>query len=128
VVSVSIHERSNFDGIKGLSLANSRVVRFKKKFHERVLADINACLREHQVVGATILLCCAIDCLARYYSGDPIARLNKNKYLDFLNRYFSPVYDSAKFYAFVRCGLVHGYSMEGKYVILVQIGLNSSTV
>jgi len=99
-------------------MLHGKVVRLRKRFPERVFADISACLQKNQAVGATILLCCAIDCLARYCSGEPSHQLNKNKYQNFLKDYFEPAYHPESFYTFVRCGLVHGYNMEGKYIIL----------
>ena len=99
-------------------MSDARVARFRKRFPERVFADIGACLREGQPVGATILLCCAIDFMARYYSGQPKGRLNKQSYISFMERYFSTYYGAVHFYQFVRCGLVHGYDMEREYLIL----------
>jgi hypothetical protein len=99
-------------------MSDARVVRFRKRFPERVFADIGACLREGQAVGATILLCCAIDFMARYYSGQPKGRLNKQSYISFMEQYFSMNYDAVQFYQFLRCGLIHGYDMEREYLIL----------
>lgn len=65
-----------------------------------------------------ILSCCAIDFLAKFYSGDPRNTLNKQKYLVFLSKYFPNYQPSEEFYNFVRCGLVHSYDMEGEYLII----------
>lgn len=99
-------------------MSDARVARFRKRFPARVFADIGACLRGGQAVGATVLLCCAIDFMARYYSGQPKGRLNKQSYISFMEQYFSTSYDAAHFYRFLRCGLVHGYDMEREYLIL----------
>jgi hypothetical protein len=106
------------DDTRSHKMSDARVARFKKRFPERVFADIGACLREGQAVGATILLCCAVDVMARYYSGQPKGRLDRQSYISFMERYFSTYYDAVHFYRFVRCGLVHGYDMEREYLIL----------
>jgi hypothetical protein len=56
--------------------------------------------------------------MARYYSGQPKGRLNRQSYISLMEQYFSKHYDAVQFYQFVRCGLVHGYDMERKYLIL----------
>ena len=87
-------------------MPDARIARFRKRFTERVFADIGACLRQGQAVGATILMCCAIDIMACYYSGQPKGRLNRQSYISFMEQYFSKYYDPLQFYQFVRCGLV----------------------
>lgn len=104
-------------------MPDARIARFRKRFPERVFADIGACLRQGQAVGATILMCCAIDIMARYYSGQPKGRLNRQSYISFMEQYLSKHYDPLQFYQFVRCGLVHGYDMERKYLILGSAAL-----
>lgn len=101
-----------------MDMSDIRVRRFKKRFPEWVFADISACVRRHNAVGAVILGCCAIDYISRFYSGDPAHHMNKAKYTVFLSRYFSPEYDVEDFYRFVRCGLIHGYYMGRRYIVV----------
>lgn len=91
---------------------------FRKRFPEWVFADISACLRNGASIGATILCCCAIDYLGRFYSGDLGRTMNKTKYVDFLREYFPSTYDPERFYKLVRCGLVHGYDMHRQFVVV----------
>jgi hypothetical protein len=60
--------------------------------------------------------------LAKYYFGTTDHRANKKRYVDFLTRYFPSTYDPVGFYAFVRCGLVHGFNLESKYIVLCKDG------
>lgn len=69
-------------------------------------------------MGATILICCAIDSLARYATAGSNLRGNKARYIDFLKKYFPATYDAEAFYRFVRSGLVHAFDMERRYAIL----------
>lgn len=92
--------------------------RLKKFFLGQVKPGINSCLKLNSGLSAIILTCCAIDFLAKFYSGSSNNRENKSKYIDFLSKYF-PIYSPhEEFYKFVRCGLVHSYDMEGKYIII----------
>ena len=52
------------------------------------------------------------------YSGDAGHSMNKRKYKTFLKRYFGGAYNPEAFYAFVRCGLTHGYNMGGQYIVV----------
>lgn len=94
--------------------------RFSFRFKNYTYRPIRLCLKENQGLAATILLCCAIDILAKFNSGDPQHRGNRNKYVSFLKEYFNNSYVPSKFYEFVRCGLVHSYTMENKYIILCR--------
>jgi hypothetical protein len=94
--------------------------RFAFRFKNYTYRAIRLCLADGQGLAATILLCCAIDLLAKFNSGDPNSSGNRKKYIAFLRQYFSPSYDPDSFYAFVRCGLVHSYSMENQYTILCR--------
>ncbi|MHC4434952.1 MAG: hypothetical protein ACYTBS_24190 [Planctomycetota bacterium] len=98
--------------------AKNAIDRFEYRFQSYIYRSIRLCLEDHQGVAATILLCCAVDLLAKFHSGDPDHRLNKKKYVAFLKKYFPEQYDPEGFYSFVRCGLLHSYSMERKYSIL----------
>ncbi len=99
-------------------MSHLRVKRFKKRFPEWVFADISACLSKRAAVGAVILCCCAIDYLSRFYSGNTGHAMNKAKYMSFLLRYFSKEYHTEEFYKFVRSGLVHGYHMDRRYIVI----------
>jgi hypothetical protein len=99
-------------------MGDARVGRFRKKFPVYVYQNISACLKERQGVGATILICCAIDTLAKYALANSIMRGNKTQYIQFLSKYFPAKYDSEAFYKFVRCGLVHSFDMDKHYAIL----------
>jgi hypothetical protein len=94
--------------------------RFAFRFKNYTYRPIRLCLNDGQGLAATILLCCAIDLLAKFSSGDPKNSGNHTKYTAFLNEYFPAVYDPDKFYEFVRCGLLHSYSMENQYTILCR--------
>ena len=98
--------------------AGSKIQRFRKRFPEWVFADISACLHKGAAVGATILCCCAVDYLGRFYSGNSGHSMNKAKYVEFLRVYFPATYDPVRFYRFIRCGLVHGYEMQRQYVVV----------
>ncbi|MHB8881581.1 MAG: hypothetical protein ACYC69_08775 [Thermodesulfovibrionales bacterium] len=94
--------------------------RFAFRFKNYSYRPIRLCLEDGQGLAATILLCCAIDLLAKFSSGDPKNSGNRLKYIAFLRRYFSPAYSPDVFYEFVRCGLIHSYSMEDQYTILCR--------
>lgn len=83
-----------------------------------MLPGINACLRVRDSISATILMCCAIDLFAKYYSGEIGRNLNKRKYIQFLKQYFPQYSVPENFYEFIRCGLVHSYNMEGNYILI----------
>lgn len=94
--------------------------RFAFRFKNYTYRPIRLCLEDGQGLAATILLCCAIDLLAKFSSGNPKNSGNRLKYVAFLKQYFPSAYNPETFYEFVRCGLVHSYSMEDKYTILCQ--------
>jgi hypothetical protein len=100
--------------------ASKPIDRFAFRFKNYTYRAIRLCLNDGQGLAATILLCCAIDLLAKFNSGDPEGSRNRTKYIAFLKQYFRPAYDPDTFYSFVRCGLVHSYSMEGQYTILCR--------
>ena len=99
-------------------MGDPRVGRFRKHFPVYVYQNIAACLNERQGVGATILICCAIDTLSKYATAGSQLRGNKARYIEFLTRYFPSTYDPQAFYRFVRSGLVHAFDMERQYAIL----------
>lgn len=99
-------------------LASDAVERFTYRFKAYIYPSIRLCLRNHEGVAATILICSAIDLVAKYRSGDPTRGFNKKKYIGFLSEYFPETYDAPSFYEFVRSGLVHNFNMEKKYLIL----------
>ncbi|MFC2033799.1 hypothetical protein ACFLTT_00110 [Chloroflexota bacterium] len=90
----------------------------EKYFPAYVYPNIAMCLKMHQGVGATILLCCAIDTLANYADASPSVTGNKKRFKAFISSYFPKQYDPEQFYLFVRCGLVHSFNMENKYIVL----------
>ena len=94
------------------------ISKLQKEFPNRILTGINACLKSRDSVAATILICCAIDLLAKYYAGEMTERKNKNRYIEFLTRYFPDYPSLDNFYKFVRCGLVHSYNLDKKYILL----------
>lgn len=94
------------------------VERFRKRFRTWIFSDISLCLNSGASIGTGVLCCCAIDFLSRYYSGQPSFALNKAKYVEFMTRYFGNQYDPDEFYKLVRCGLLHGYSMQDKYLVV----------
>ena len=100
--------------------ASKPIDRFAFRFKNYTYRPIRLCLDDSQGLASTILLCCAIDLLAKFSSGDPKNSGNRTKYTAFLNEYFPAAYDPDNFYEFVRCGLVHSYSMEDQYTILCR--------
>ena len=99
-------------------MSNPYISRMKKYFPAYVYPNIAMCLKTHQGVGATILLCCAIDTLANYADASSSVIGNKKRFKAFISSYFPKQYDPDMFYSFVRCGLVHSFNMENKYVVL----------
>src|SRR5687768_584469 len=100
---------------------NKRAIdRFDFRFKAYIYRSIRLCLKDSQGIPATILICCAIDLLAKYSSGDTTNFGNKRKYTQFLEDYFPSSYDPVDFYSFVRCGLLHGFNMENQYTILCR--------
>jgi hypothetical protein len=99
-------------------MSNPYVSRLNKHFPAYVYPNIAGCLKLHQGVGATILICCAIDTLAKYAAAGPSVAGNKRRFLSFVEKYFPADYDPEMFYTFVRCGLLHSFNMENKYIIL----------
>lgn len=97
---------------------HANTIRLKKFFSNQVLPGIRACSKHNAQISMAILCCCAIDYLAKFYSGDSGNRLNKQKYISFLTKYFPTYSPAEEFYKFVRCGLLHSYDMEGKYLII----------
>ena len=100
--------------------ASRPIDRFAFRFKNYTYRPIRLCLDDSQGLASTILLCCAIDLLAKFSSGNLKNFGNRAKYIAFLNEYFPAKYDPDKFYEFVRCGLVHSYSMEDRYTILCR--------
>ncbi len=94
------------------------IAKISKYFPHKILTGINSCLRVRDSISATILICCAIDLLSKYFSGDISKNLNKRKYIQFLKRYFPQYASPEDFYEFIRCGLVHSYNMEGKFILV----------
>jgi hypothetical protein len=108
------------DAKREMSTYPKEIDRFAFRFKNYTYRPIRLCLKENQGLAATILLCCAIDLLAKFNSGNPQHRDNKTKYVSFLKEYFNSSYAPSQFYKFVRCGLVHSYSMENQYTILCR--------
>lgn len=99
-------------------MSNPYVSRLNKHFLTYVYPNIASCLKSHQGIGATILICCAIDTLANYAAASPRIIGNKKRFMSFIENYFPAKYNPEIFYKFVRCGLVHSFNMENKYIIL----------
>jgi len=99
-------------------MSGNAIDRFEFRFQAYIYRSIRLCLQDREGVAASILLCCAIDLLAKLCSGDPNQGFSKRKYVAFLRRYFPRSYNPEEFYEFVRCGLVHNFNMENRYTIL----------
>jgi hypothetical protein len=97
---------------------HANTYRLKNFFLNQILPGIRVCSKHNAQISMAILCCCAIDYLAKFYSGDIKNVLNKQKYISFLKNYFPTHSPTEEFYKFVRCGLVHSYDMEGKYLII----------
>lgn len=89
------------------------------RFKRNIIYPVNVLLNQGLHTPAVILLCCGVDYLAKYFSGDAnYESSNKTKFITFLKHYF-PEYESPEdFYSFIRCGLVHSYNMGYKYRII----------
>lgn len=94
------------------------ISKIKKEFPRRMLTGINACLKARDATSATILICCAIDLFSKYYSGEE--KSSKSNYIKFLNDYFPQYNDHESFYKFVRCGLLHSFNLDRKYIIITS--------
>ena len=101
-----------------MNIRNSHIERLKHAFPQWVYGNISACLNYKQGVGATILICSAIDTLSYYASANPSTYGNKQRFTQFVASYFPSNYDPTLFYKFVRCGLVHSFNMENYYIII----------
>jgi hypothetical protein len=99
-------------------MGQDAIDRFTFRFRAYIYRSIRLCLQEKEGVAASLLLCCAIDLLATFWSGEPNKSFNKRKYVAFLQRYFPPSYKPEDFYSFVRCGLLHSFNLENQYTIL----------
>ena len=64
-------------------MSKDTIDRFEFRFKAYIYRSIRICLGDSQGVAATILLCCAIDLLAKYNSSDPSHFGNKKKYIQF---------------------------------------------
>src|SRR4030042_5494327 len=101
-----------------MNMNNAYVMRLKHSFPQWIYGNISACLKNNQGVGATILICCAIDTLSYYASSNPLQEGNKKRFTRFVTKYFPSIYDPELFYKFVRCGLVHSFNMENYFAIV----------
>lgn len=94
------------------------ILKLKHSFPQWVYGNISACLKNNQGVGATILICCAIDTLSYYASANPLKEGNKKRFIHFVKNYFPSISDPELFYKFVRSGLIHSFNMENYFIIL----------
>jgi hypothetical protein len=78
-------------------MSKDAIDRFEFRFKAFIYRSVRICLADSQGIAATILLCCAIDLLARYTSGDPSHFGNKRKYTRFLRDYFPSSYNPDTF-------------------------------
>jgi len=92
------------------------ISKIRRRFPERILSGVNACLKARQGVSATILICCGIDLLSKYFSGS--ATSSRRNYINFIIKYFPQYSDHELFYKLIRCGLVHSFNMDRKYIII----------
>ena len=95
---------------------NKAISKIRRRFPERILSGVNACLKQRQGLSATILICCGIDLLSKYFSGT--TKSSRQNYIQFLSQYFPQYTDHESFYKLIRCGLVHSFNMERKYIII----------
>lgn len=94
------------------------ILKLKNSFPQWVYGNISACLNKNQGVGATILICCAIDTLSYYASANPLKEGNKKRFIHFTKNYFPSISDPELFYKFVRSGLIHSFNMENYFIII----------
>jgi len=99
-------------------MIDAYVIKLKHSFPQWIYGNISVCLKNNQGVGATILICCAIDTLSYYASANPSKVGNKKRFTQFVKKYFPSDYNPDLFYKFIRCGLVHSFNMENYFAIV----------
>lgn len=92
------------------------ISKIRRRFPERILSGINCCLKQRQGVSATILICCWIDLLSKYFSWEE--KSSRKNYINFITRYFHQYDDHDWFYRLIRCWLVHSFNMDRKYIVI----------
>ena len=90
--------------------------KLKQRFSLTIFAPVNLLLSRGFFTPAVILLCCGIDYLAKFYSGELDYSNNKKKYITFLSKYFPKYRSPEEFYSLIRSGLLHSYYLDDRYV------------
>ena len=98
--------------------------RFAFRFKNYTYRPVRLCLKENQGLAATILLCCAVDLLAKFNSGNPSHGGSAQKYRSFVHIYFPQSYDPAEFYRFsdVDWSTATRWSIATRFLIATRRG------
>lgn len=91
--------------------------KIKQRFSLSIIAPSNLLLKKGFYTSAIILLCCGIDYLSKFHSGNLDYSDNKRNYIEFLKKYFPLNRNQEDFYKLIRSGLIHSYYLEDRYVI-----------
>lgn len=89
--------------------------KLKQRFSLTIFGSVNLLLDKGFYTSAVILLCCGIDYLAKFYSGELDYNNNKKKYITFLKKYFPKYKSPEEFYSLIRSGLLHSYYLDERY-------------
>lgn len=94
------------------------ILNLEDKYGNILEPDRSAYTHRRPLVAAVILICCAIDCLARYRYGCVDGRHVGNSFKNFIKDYFNSAttfsgknYDCEDIYNGLRNTIVHGYSL-----------------
>lgn len=92
----------------------------------RLEPDRTAFNERRPLVAAVILICCAIDCLARFRFGQTTGNVGR-AFKNFVHSYFDSTttrsgksYDDERIYNGMRNALVHGYSLQNDLGLVHQ--------
>lgn len=104
-------ENISYQKLTDVEVINQIIFSFK----EYALGDIDKSRKENMLLASFILCACFIDQLSnhRYFK----RKVKKEKFILFVEEYFSIEYDAKCIYEELRCKLVHNYSVNSKYLL-----------
>ena len=119
-----------FQQFENWVLRDIRIILKLEKHGVRLNPDRTPFDERRPLVAAVILMCCAIDCLARFRSGQTNGNVGTSfenfveNYLGSKTTFTHKSYDSAKVYNGLRNYLVHGYSLDKNLGLVHQSNEN----